>query len=296
MTDEKGNVYRIATTARCGFDGAAPCDIQEVIINPPPRDGGGSSGGGIIGGGNKTPGGGCPEHQMCLDDGFGGGGGSVIDPTPTPDPCTQASAPSAVATSNSTTPAFLDSKTAINNMNNGLENGVVLGNVNNSILPTSVQTGSSSSIHLTHSFSDPIADLHNHQNNKPPSHGDVYALMANRSKFMNYNTRYVITSNGITYALIITDPNAMAVFLQNYPPVQYQFGSSPNFPGQLFEDWYNFTFDGLGNDEMALAYVLDKYNAGVALTKMNSDGSFRKININASTINGSTTYTQSNCP
>lgn len=230
---------------------------------------------------------------MCLDDGSGGGGGGNPELN---DPCSQASTPSIVATSNSKNPAFIDSKFAIRDMNNGLENGVVLGIVNNLIESTSVQTGELASVSLTHSFSEPVADIHSHQNNKPPSHGDVYSLMANRIRFKNYNTSYLITSNGTTYALIVTDPYAIAIFLQKYPPVKFVAGMSPNFPGQIFDDWYAFGFEGLGNEEMALAYVLENYGAGIALTKMNSGGAFKKINVNKSTINGSTTYTQSNCP
>jgi len=284
----------MSTTARCGFDGAPACDIQEVIINPP-REGGGGSGG-IIWGPGDSPGGGCPEHQMCLDDGTGGGGGSSSTNI---DPCVQANGPSSIATTNSTSPAFINSKTSISGMNNNLENGVVLGNVNNSIESTNIQMGGSHSISLTHSFSDPVADLHNHTNNNPPSVGDLYSLMEARNRFVNYNTRYIITVNGTTYALAVTNPSAMNSFLQNYPPEvtpNPNGGSFVNFPSSINDIYLDVYTYYNGTQEMALAYILDKYNAGVALTKMDSNGNFKKLGT-IETVNpdGTRTYYQNNC-
>lgn len=46
---------------------------------------------------------------------------------------------------------------------------------------------------------------------------------------------------------------------------------------------------------MALSYVLDKYNTGIALTKLENN-EFRKINIQQENINGETTYKQTPCP
>lgn len=63
----------------------------------------------------------------------------------------------------------------------------------------------------------------------------------------------------------------------------------------MFDDWDNFLFNGYGDATMALAYILDKYDTGIALTKM-ENGEFKKINVNETTTNGTTTYTQSNCP
>lgn len=44
----------------------------------------------------------------------------------------------------------------------------------------------------------------------------------------------------------------------------------------MFKEWYDFTFEWYGNDEMALSYILDKYNAGIALTKMDKNRNFKK--------------------
>ncbi|MGC4128631.1 MAG: hypothetical protein QM564_03550 [Bergeyella sp.] len=273
--------------ARCGFDGSPACDIEVVIISYPGNGDPSNSGGGIIGGtGGGGEGGNCEPHAECLDYQGGSGGGGVSNP------CEKAKSASENATTNSKKSDFATAKTAVTGMNNGLENGVVFGNVGGQMVHTDVQTGGATSGNLTHSYADPIADLHNHTDNKPPSAGDVYQLIKNQNDYANYSTRYVVTQNGTMYALVVTDKTAMNTFLSNYPASQLP-GHNPNFPGQMFEDWYNFTFDGHGNAEMALSHVLDKYNTGIALTKMDTNGNFKKVNV---TQNSNGTYTQSNCP
>lgn len=211
------------------------------------------------------------------------GGGSFDYPEPAVKEemdCEDAKIPSEIATNISKGTKYTVAKSAIIGMNNGVENGVVFGNVNGNLEITGVQTGGSSSIeNLTSSFSDPVADLHNHPNSNPPSPGDFYSLINARNKHSNYNTRYVITQDGTTYALIVTDPSAMNIFLQNYPPsiILDANGKHVNFPSSIFNEWYDLTasFSEAG----ALAHILNKYNSGIALTKMDSAGNFRAINI-----------------
>ena len=233
-----------------------------------------------------------------IDDGDLPGGGDVgnpIDTTKVKTPCEKAIAPSTTATTYSKTTTFNNAKTSISGMNNNKENGVVFGNINGTTQSTWLQTGGEHSITLTHSFADPTGDLHNHTDNTPPSPGDFYSLINARNSFSNYNTRYVTTPDGTIYALVVTDLAAMNTFLQNYPPYQSNPNMSPNFSGQMFDDWFNFIFNGYGNEEMALSYVLDKYNTGIALTKLENN-EFRKINIQQENINGETTYKQTSCP
>lgn len=212
------------------------------------------------------------------------------------EPCNKAKAASTKATENSKTETYTNSKTSIIGMNNGLENGVVFGNENGLITSTAVQTGSANSATLNHSFTNPIADLHNHHDNKPPSVGDVYALIGNQKSYTNYDTRYVITPNGTTYALVVTDSILMNIFLRNYPPDQANPNMSPNFPQPIFNEWDDISFYNNDNKEMALAHILDKYNSGIALTKLDITGNFKKINVTENNISGTKTYSQSNCP
>ncbi len=239
-------------------------------------NGGAGAGGAMSGGASK--------HNTKFPD--------YLDPN---DPCANAKNPSATATTNSKTTTFTNAKTSISGMNNNKENGVVFGNVNGTTQSTGMQTGGEHSIILTHSFSNPTGDLHNHTDNTPPSPGDVYSLINARNNFANYSTRYVTTPDGTIYALVVTDTDAMNAFLQNYPPNQVNPNMSPNFSGQMFKDWFDFTFDGYGSDEMALSYVLDKYNTGIALTKLENN-EFRKINVQQENTNGETTYKQTPCP
>lgn len=48
---------------------------------------------------------------------------------------------------------------------------------------------------------------------------------------------------------------------------------------------------------MALSFILDKYNSGVALTRMDNNGNFKKVNTKSTTnIDGSITYQNDPCP
>ncbi|QDP86249.1 hypothetical protein FNJ88_12075 [Chryseobacterium sp. SNU WT5] len=216
------------------------------------------------------------------------------------DPCAKAKAGSTRATTTSKSTAFNTAKTTITGMKNGKENGVVFGNVNYETKSTSVQTGGTSSGTLTHTFSDPIADLHNHPGNNPPSTGDLYVLISNQQQFTNYSTRYVVTLNGTTYALVVTDKTAMNIFLKNYPPsiTSNPYGGNfVNFPQPLFNEWDDISFYNNDNQEMALSVILDKYNSGIMLTKMDNNGNFKKVNYISNTDTaGTTTYTNTPCP
>ncbi len=117
-----------------------------------------------------------------------------------------------------------------------------------------------------------------------------------RNQFSEYNTRYVITQDGTTYALVVTDTNAMNNFLQNYPPYQALPNVSPNFPNKLFYESSDVFTIYNGDKAMALSYILDKYKAGITLIKSDSAGNFKKINVTENIINGSNNYTQTTCP
>lgn len=233
---------------------------------------------------------------------YGGGGGSSggsYSSYPQTNPCAKASAGSQIATANSQSNSYLNSKNEILNSNLSNENGVVFGNVNGVLQSTGLQTGGTSNMVLSHNFTDPIADLHNHPNENPPSVGDLYSLITNRNNFPNYNTRYVITPNGTTYALIVTDINAMNQFLQNYPPSitsNPNGGNHVNFPGNLKYEYSDIINVYWYNEETALSFMLDKYNVGIALTKLNANGNFKKISTKESLDNnGEKIYILTNC-
>lgn len=142
---------------------------------------------------------------------------------------------------------------------------------------------------INNPFPFPKADIHNHPTNSPPL-GDIYSMMFFHTQHHSFNTRYLLLPNGTVYGLVITNAGAFDTFLQNFPPHQTP-GNSPDFSGQAYTDWDNAYF--YGNPELAIAHVLDKHNAGIALTKMDSNGNFKKINAKD---NGNNSYSQSNCP
>lgn len=294
------NIFSKSGTCASGSteDSSGECHIQDVIIIFPHGNGNGYSGDGG-GGGKEGDGGNCGGYHMCKPP-DGEGGGEYHDPEEQKDPCTKAKDGATKATTTSKTSAFSTAKTNITDMNNGKENGVVLGNVGGETKSTSVQTGGTSSGTLTHTFSDPIADLHNHLGNNPPSPGDFYVLINNQEQFTNYSTRYVMTLNGTTYALIVTDKNAMNIFIQNYPPTitsNPNGGNFVNFPQPLFNEWDDISFYNNDNQEMALSVILDKYNSGISLTKMDKNGNFKKVNYTSNTnSDGTTTYQNTPCP
>jgi hypothetical protein len=110
----------------------------------------------------------------------------------------------------------------------------------------------------------------------------------------------VITPSGSVYALVIINISNANTFSANYPSQNIGFG--PDFPDQLFDEANDvkLELEGDGTDsqiaeEMAMAYILDKYNAGIALLKQDGAGNFKRLRTEENTVNGNTTYTANNC-
>lgn len=123
-----------------------------------------------------------------------------------------------------------------------------------------------------------FTDLHNHANITPPDAGDLYGLIELANKNHNYKSRLVITSAGVVYALAITDAKAAAKFIIANPkqiPVSNQY--QPAFPGLIVDEFREMKYRHNCTDEMALAFILEKYETGVSLLKHFADGNFRKL-------------------
>lgn len=190
-------------------------------------------------------------------------------------------------------------------ISDGNEHGVVFGSVKGVFESTGVQHGSHSFINLQHSYSIPIASLHYHTTNDfPGSVGDVYSLISSYKDFNSFGIFYISSPNGAVYALIVSNLSAMSQFLINYPP-SYTTNSDGlilvNFPQPLSDLYHDVAFDfnvGIQIDyEVAMAYMLDTYNAGITLAKMDSAGNFKKLGTNKNTdTDGNTKYEQTKCP
>ncbi|WP_052248438.1 4Fe-4S binding protein [Chryseobacterium taiwanense] len=225
----------------------------------------------------------CPTDVFSwLSDNGGDDGGDdpIPGPNPQQDPCAAAAQAAAYATELSESDAFKKRAEKLPTYNDGNEHGYVLGSENGNIVPTDIQHGGPSGINLTHDFTSPVASNHLHPNNTPPSVGDAYSLMNSYNAYSTYSTYYVTAQNGSAYALVVTNPAAMNQFLSNYPSVSNP-PYAPNFPAPLNDEYNDVAFDANTDNqtsyEIALAYMLDKYNTGLALLKKGADGNFHKL-------------------
>ncbi|KFF01322.1 hypothetical protein IX39_12120 [Chryseobacterium formosense] len=237
----------------------------------------------------------------------GGGGGSSSppdDPNDPDDPCEKTKAATSLATALANESKF---KQGLNDVKilDGKEHGVVFGSVNGVFESTAVQHGSAHSVNLQHSYNLPVASLHYHTNNNHPSSvGDIYSLIGAYNDFNSYSTFYITSPNGSVYAIAVTDPSAMSQFLTDYPPsysINPDGSTAVNFPQPLNDLYHDVAFDYNSNTqvsyEVAMAYMLDTYNVGIALMKMDSSGNFQKLGTNKSTAaDGSPKYEQTKCP
>lgn len=133
-------------------------------------------------------------------------------------------------------------------------------------------------------FPGAIADLHNHPGNTAPSSGDLYNLIRLNTTMPAFILRFVCLEDGNSYALAVYDQEAASVFIKTYPP-QANPGYSPRLPDALFNEFaemksYLIHINGVrpvAADEMATAFILDKYKTGVALFKANAGGEFQRL-------------------
>lgn len=114
-----------------------------------------------------------------------------------------------------------------------------------------------------------FADLHNHNNSLPPDAGDLYGLVSICSNNPRYTTRFVITANGILYALIIVNRKAAINFSECYPAqIPVSPGFQPTFPEKIVDEFRELKYRGLQADNQVLNCILKKYNTGVLLKKI----------------------------
>lgn len=177
----------------------------------------------------------------------------------------------------------------------GLEHAVSFGedaNGNEIISAMSTGTGHSSGIG---SVTNMFADLHNHPKGTPPSSGDLYGFINKTSESGLYETRYIVTTGGSVYAFVIIDLQVAQDFVTKYPKVSNP-GYQPGFPDSLVDEFNRVKAVYATSDEMAMAFILEKYNAGVALLKQDDNGIFRRLNTKEVTdSNGLKKYVANNC-
>lgn len=136
-------------------------------------------------------------------------------------------------------------------------------------------TASSGTLKLVpHAF----ADLHNHPNNTAPDAGDLYGLIDINARNSAHATRYVVTASAVVYVLLVTNAAAAKLFNDAYTrQLPAAKGLQPSFPAALVDEFREMKYRYACTDEIALAFMLEKYHAGVSLLKQFDNGDFKKI-------------------
>ena len=223
-----------------------------------------------------------------------------------PDPCATSQAQSTTTFAAET--IFQNAKSMIQNAaSDGFEHGISFGKDDNgAITKSNMSTGNQTS-GVAPSIPNKIADIHNHTENGPPSPGDVYSFIDGLTNQPNFTNRYVITAGGDMYALVLTNKQAAMDFNKRYPRVQFKDANGnllpPDFPQEIFDKiddvkrylFLNGNYSNLQMDESSLAFVLQQYNTGLSLFKMNPEGSFKKMKTNEEVTGGNSTYIIDNC-
>jgi hypothetical protein len=180
------------------------------------------------------------------------------------------------------------------------EHGFLINADGTTITAGSIQDmGSSNNGTLKGASSSTIGFLHTHPNdNYPPSVTDILTLAgAGTNGLVNIDTSYVITQNGTSYALVITDSTKAADFYNNFkndiaPDGYWEAGSTPS---DNYNAAYNsFIAQGYADTEAvtrAQAYVLQ--DSGIMLFQAPS-GSTTLSKIG--TVKDGTTFDTSDCP
>ena len=248
---------------------------------------------------------GSPEGP---DGGQSGGGGSPTpdpNPNPNPNPCAIAISPdiSALFRDQSLSQPIIDLKDYMKNNTN--EKGFTISDGNGGYKIDWSCTATSNTSSLTYSL-DTEASVHTHPNNGTFSPQDLFVLISTNIWNDHMDDSYILCADGNVYNLHIDDYQAAYNFFQNFPSTNSDgsFSTSTAF-GQDFTDiqtdiGYNQGYDPYGTNRnidggFAWAYVLDKYNVGVSISKQESDGSFKKLITEKQTDNGKDKYVASKC-
>jgi hypothetical protein len=239
-------------------------------------------------------------------DGCGSGWTAVTtNPTPTiTDPCADAKPASDAATVLSQNSNFSNAKTNIQTASSdNKEHSITFGkDASGNITTSPIDNGTNISGTVNTTWPGAFADIHNHPDPVVPSPGDFYGLVSLNENHSNWATRFVVTPDGSVYALAVIDLAKASAFKNLYPADQVP-GYPPTFPGVVCDDLaeaksYIKNVMGLSSlisDEMAMAFVLEKYDTGIALLKQDSNGNFKRLRTIQTTSNGTLTYTANNC-
>jgi hypothetical protein len=233
--------------------------------------------------------------------GMGGGGGPDPwnpdpDPIPDPEPCAKAQ---------TITNGILDNeyRSALNSIRtasaDGLEHSITLGKKGiMQTIQSPMNTGGTHDVAVNTSLQGAFASIHNHPTaSLPISGGDIYTSVKLNTLCGDLVTSFIALPDGSTYAIVVTDIVVAQAFVAAYP-ADVKPGYSPEFPDFIFDQMQDLV-DEMGSSvegrTTAMAFVLDKYNAGITLLKQDSAGNFNSIKTEETIQNGTKTYTPKPC-
>lgn len=152
---------------------------------------------------------------------------------------------------------------------------------------TQVWQGSSNSVTIT-TTSNTLAVAHTHPDGgyPAPSATDLYMLMDTYDDYYKTTLSFVYAADGSLYALQVTDPAALASFLANYPPganhdnVTHNFADHTALKSDYDNAYQTLLIQGMSPNEAnekAMAYVFDKYDAGITMLKADANHNFKAV-------------------
>ncbi|KMQ69410.1 hypothetical protein ACM39_04840 [Chryseobacterium sp. FH2] len=286
---------------------------------------------------NPGDGGGCSGYYNsngnCVPLGYepptypypGGGGGGIPNPQQNQDPCqkAQASITSANAIYKNTNvktkmDAFLKGKISAEH-----EWNIAIEQKPNGTIDTTTPNeggGSTSTADLSQITGTYIGNGHSHAGGRGnPSGGDLYGMFEKVQNYPGYKYSFVYGDNFGSpdiYALIVDDKSLMLAFLSQFPKnINYDeqshgikrnssLGQEFYTATEHFSSGRNENSSGVDYESRAIgmAYILEKFNAGMSIAKADANGNLKKINakIQQITVSGSGTVKEgvkvSECP
>lgn len=236
----------------------------------------------------------CELYGVDCD---GGGGGGYDDTPPAqPDPCSTEQAQA--VTTFSTNSIYTSSKSQIESAfsSDGAEHDIAFGKDANGNIIRSVMTTGNDHTATVGVVENRFTDLHNHKDNKPPSSGDIYGFIDISIQDPAFDKRYIVTANGTVYTLSITNRQAAIDFNNNHQRQAPIGDNEPSFPENIVNEIDKMQGWGNANEEMAIAFILSKYNTGISILKENNNGDFKRLKTKEITDNnGNKTYQSNNC-
>lgn len=179
-----------------------------------------------------------------------------------------------------------------------IEHSITLGrDANGNITQAPIRDGGSVNVSVNTSWTGAFGAIHNHPNITPISGGDIYAAVTLNSNNINFTTTFLST-DGEMYAAVVTDLAAAKAFVAAYP-ADMSSAYNPEFPDYIYNQILSLRSKmGESNSgrTMAMAYVLNKNNAGITLLKQDSSGRFNPLQIKEITrSNGAIAYILTPC-